>query len=661
MVNPTIVAVLVTCFTVIILMMTGLRIKGYGLITGITLGLLRAMWLSPFLLVLFPKNITLDQQQKRLPFKVSVYLDDSSSMTQENGTLTMARSHFVRAQKHTNKLHALCEKLGCVLQVKRASEEDRRFLDHVSPLRDLTNHITAKDPPFFILFTDGGAQEPYDILSQINNLRLLSPPQENPNNMKVKGLLVDMNNSQPKNVTVQNLRYEAIGFTDHNVSLDFDVYRSDRSHVSQTIQVQVEIADNRVAVQNVTFESHQQLMKSQIKLPLLAAGGHHLTITALPIPGEQETWDNTLSTSIEIIKPFNGVLHLVGSPNPDSRFMRRFLGLDPRFHVISFFILRDPWDIPSHDERDVSLIPFPVDQLFRHELPHFSVVVLQNFRLSEFLSPDHQNLLVDYVKNGGSLLFIGGPRALHYTDSHYSALAEIIPFTSTPQMSDDLFASQKNNTEPTPGAAWYNQDLTYSLVLNQSRHEYSPASSLFDALTPWQKQLTRSQLRGLHQTDEVVFRDYGYQRVIDAHLSSPSGTSQTLPFMMASYVEKGRIIWIYSDSLWRLAMDPDPLVSRSLYNGMINTVFRWLSRDEKTPFIWADNLKIKITRDANSKSLIAHTHLVGPGVKYLNDPQISFDTTLCGIKITQVKITSLSDQLASMTMTSQISGTDLSH
>ena len=96
--------------------------------------------------------------------------------------------------------------------------------------------------------------------------------------------------------------------------------------------------------------------------------------------------------------------------------------------MISFFILRDPWDIQTANEREMSLIPFPVDRLFNEELANFKVIIMQNFQMSQFLQPDYQRNLVKFVKNGGGLLFFGGPRALSAEDLVGTPLGELFPF-----------------------------------------------------------------------------------------------------------------------------------------------------------------------------------------------------------------------------------------
>ena len=60
-------------------------------------------------------------------------------------------------------------------------------------------------------------------------------------------------------------------------------------------------------------------------------------------------------------------------------------------------------------------------------------------------------------------------------------------------------------------------------------------------------------LKGLHHMENVSFKDGEYTPLLNARLRD--GT--TVPLAVASYPGKGRALWIFSDSLWRLAMDPE--------------------------------------------------------------------------------------------------------
>src|SRR5690606_10902947 len=120
-------------------------------------------------------------------------------------------------------------------------------------------------------------------------------------------------------------------------------------------------------------------------------GQHLLSLKVLPVASEVSLWDNVAYAQVEVMPNTVGVLHLLGSPSWDGRFLRRYLKSEPKYDLISFFILRDPWDSQQVSERELSLIPFPVERLFKEELPNFRVVAIQNFTLIQFLQAEFQN------------------------------------------------------------------------------------------------------------------------------------------------------------------------------------------------------------------------------------------------------------------------------
>ena len=100
---------------------------------------------------------------------------------------------------------------------------------------------------------------------------------------------------------------------------------------------------------------------------------------ALPTPGEAALWDNTVNAQVEVMPNTVGVLHLLGSPSWDGRFLRRYLKSEPKYDLISFFILRDPWDSQQVNEREHRSGPGGIhllNGLYDAKLDHVPVVAI---------------------------------------------------------------------------------------------------------------------------------------------------------------------------------------------------------------------------------------------------------------------------------------------
>ncbi len=81
------------------------------------------------------------------------------------------------------------------------------------------------------------------------------------------------------------------------------------------------------------------------------------------------------------------VLTLSGSPAWNYRFLRMAMKQDPLIELVSFVFLRTPTDSVDVPENQLSLIPFPIDDIFLEELKNFDVVVLDDFSHRSYFNP----------------------------------------------------------------------------------------------------------------------------------------------------------------------------------------------------------------------------------------------------------------------------------
>src|SRR6185312_6137588 len=147
------------------------------------------------------------------------------------------------------------------------------------------------------------------------------------------------------------------------------------------------------------------------------------TVSVPVLPGEAVTANNSRSFVLKVIRDRMRVLLVVGRPSWDERFLRGLLKQDPNVDLVSFFILRSSTSQTKANENELSLIPFPVREIF-------DVVIFQNFahkdrayanQVDSFL-PD----IRDYVLEGGAFAMIGGENS--FGDGHYNdtELADIL-------------------------------------------------------------------------------------------------------------------------------------------------------------------------------------------------------------------------------------------
>ena len=113
---------------------------------------------------------------------------------------------------------------------------------------------------------------------------------------------------------------------------------------------------------------------------------------------------------LRVIRDRVRVLLVAGRPSWDVRFLRGLLKQDPNVDLVSFFILRSNADQPGPQE-DLSLIPFPVAEIFGEQLRTFDAVLFVNFAYAPYRGLEIERFLPnlrDYVRNGGALAMVGG-------------------------------------------------------------------------------------------------------------------------------------------------------------------------------------------------------------------------------------------------------------
>jgi uncharacterized membrane protein len=156
--------------------------------------------------------------------------------------------------------------------------------------------------------------------------------------------------------------------------------------------------------------------------------GTHSFSLVLPVqPGEQISQNNQKEFKIDVHRDKLRVLTLSGAPAWNYRFLRMALKQDPLIDLVSFVFLRTPTDSVDVPDSRLSLIPFPIDDLFLDELKNFDVVVLDDFSHRSYFNPVYLERLRDFVRDGGGLAMFGGVRSFDSGGYGESALKEALP------------------------------------------------------------------------------------------------------------------------------------------------------------------------------------------------------------------------------------------
>lgn len=141
-------------------------------------------------------------------------------------------------------------------------------------------------------------------------------------------------------------------------------------------------------------------------------------------PGEISTRNNHAAVTVNGVRDKLRVLLVSGQPHPGERAWRNLLKSDAAVDLVHFTILRPPEKEELTPLRELSLIVFPVQELFERRLYDFDLVVFDRFVARGVLAPEYLTRVADYLRRGGAVLVAAGPEFAGPQSLHYTALGE---------------------------------------------------------------------------------------------------------------------------------------------------------------------------------------------------------------------------------------------
>ncbi|MBI5529840.1 MAG: hypothetical protein HY897_26245 [Deltaproteobacteria bacterium] len=288
--------------------------------------------------------------------------------------------------------------------------------------------------------------------------------------------------------------------------------------------------------------------------PSKAAAGV-VSVSAPVLSSDVEPENNTAHAVLRVVRDRTRVLQVAGGPSWDVRFLRQFLKKSPGVDLISFFILRTLESQVNAPDDELSLIPFPTDEVFRGHIETFDVVVFQDFNFSPYGMHGYLPGLARFVENGGGLLVVGGNRSLSTGEYRASAIDHVLPVTlgaGDSAVSTDAF-------QPVLTAAG----------------EVHPVTAL-GADPAGCRALWRNTpaMNGLNVAAAVRVG----ASVLLAHPFLKSG-DQPAPLLAVREHGRGRVAVLMTDESWRFEFSEAAFGESRLYRLFYDGMLRWLAGD----------------------------------------------------------------------------------
>ena len=168
-------------------------------------------------------------------------------------------------------------------------------------------------------------------------------------------------------------------------------------------------------------------------VPITREGPWVVEIAADPLPGEVSLLNNRAVVEINGVRDHLRVLLISGEPNPGERTWRRLLKADPSVDLVHFTILRPPEKDDLTPLNELSLIAFPVRELFQQKINQFDLIILDRFQNTGLLPQPYLDNIAQYVRNGGALLLAVGPEFSGETSLYDTPLGEVLPAGPAPE------------------------------------------------------------------------------------------------------------------------------------------------------------------------------------------------------------------------------------
>ncbi|MEO0411176.1 MAG: hypothetical protein AAF221_04945 [Pseudomonadota bacterium] len=155
--------------------------------------------------------------------------------------------------------------------------------------------------------------------------------------------------------------------------------------------------------------------------------------------GEVTTLNNRVTLSISGVRNRLRVVLVSGEPYQGERLWRSTLKSDPSVDLVHFTILRLPTSRDVTPVSELSLIPFPTQELFEKNLDKFDLVIFDRYSMRGVLQQRYLANLATYVRKGGALLVAVGPEYGRDLSLYTTPLGDVLPVSPRGQILDTAF------------------------------------------------------------------------------------------------------------------------------------------------------------------------------------------------------------------------------
>lgn len=231
-------------------------------------------------------------------------------------------------------------------------------------------------------------------------------------------LLTGKRQERDRRIVIEN----APGFGLVGKTADIRIRIEDPGHENQQVKVTIKRQGGATQVLSVPVGQTRT-----VTMEIDHAGANLLQIEAEPAPNELATINNRNVVQVNGVRERLRVLLVSGAPHPGERVWRNLLKADPSVDLVHFTILRPPEKQDATPVRELSLIAFPIRELFEVKLDDFDLIIFDRYRRRGVLPSIYLDNIVRYVRRGGAVLEAAGPSFASPLSLHRTPLGRILP------------------------------------------------------------------------------------------------------------------------------------------------------------------------------------------------------------------------------------------
>ena len=166
---------------------------------------------------------------------------------------------------------------------------------------------------------------------------------------------------------------------------------------------------------------------TSISIPITHEGENVVELSAGAGPSELTLQNNRAVVTVSGVRDRLRVLLVSGEPHAGERVWRNLLKADPSVDLVHFTILRPPDKQDGTPINELSLIAFPVRELFSEKLKGFDLVIFDRYGEQGILPMVYFQNIAQYVQQGGALLLSSGTEFAGATSVFRTPLSSVLP------------------------------------------------------------------------------------------------------------------------------------------------------------------------------------------------------------------------------------------